>query len=43
VSDVDPTQIAEQFAQDMGGPQYDEFAYGNYFDIIRKLISGEGI
>ncbi len=43
VSDVDPTQIAEQFAQDMGGTQYDEFAYGNYFDIIRKLISGEGI
>ena len=43
VSDVDPTQIAEQFAEDIGGPQYDEFAYGNYFDIIRKLISGEGI
>jgi hypothetical protein len=43
VSDVDPTQIAEQFAEDMGGAQYDEFAYGNYFDIIRKLISGEGI
>lgn len=43
VSDVDPTQIAEQFAEDMGGPQYDEFAYGNYFDIVRKLISGEGI
>lgn len=43
VSDVDPTQIAEQFAEDIGGAQYDEFAYGNYFDIIRKLISGEGI